>query len=210
MTLLNLVPFIVTATLLTMAPGLDTAIVLRSATTNGARAGALTALGVAAGCLCWGTAAAFGLGAVMQTQPLLFEAMRWAGVLYLGWLGANLLLDPRRAFAFEGTVQNNNPVALASIRRGFLTNILNPKVGLFYLTLLPQFVPHDGGRGDAFELACIHVIIAMMWFLTVSALTGVIARWLRQPTVASQLDRLTGGVFIVFALQLGLSTGLQH
>jgi len=206
----SLLPFIVTATLLTMAPGLDTAIVLRSATSNGARAGALTALGVATGCLCWGTAAAFGLGAVIQAQPMLFEVMRWAGVLYLCWLGGCLLLDPRRAFIADGAAESTDPDALASLRCGFLTNILNPKVGLFYLTLLPQFVPRDGGSGDAFKLACIHVLIALTWFLTVSALTGAIRFWLRQPSVASRLDRLTGSVFLVFALQLGLSAGLQH
>lgn len=206
----GLLPFIVTATLLTMAPGLDTAVVLRSATTDGARAGALTALGVATGCLCWGTAAAFGLGAVMHSQPLLFEALRWGGVVYLGWLGTKLLLDPRRAFFFEGTPEAPDPVAFASLRRGFLTNILNPKVGLFYLTLLPQFVPQNGGSGEAFRLACVHVVIALTWFLTLSALTGAIRSWLRRPSIAGHLDRLTGSVFLVFALQLGLSAGLHH
>jgi threonine/homoserine/homoserine lactone efflux protein len=206
----GLLPFVVTAALLTMAPGLDTAMVLRSATADGPRSGALTAFGVAAGCLCWGTAAAFGLGALMHAHPTLFEGLRWGGVVYLGWIGGRLLLDPRRVFAFSGPTHIQTPSVFAAVRRGFVTNILNPKVGLFYLTLLPQFIPRDGGSRDAFMLACVHVIIALTWFLTLSALTGSVRRWLRQPSVASRLDQLTGGVFIVFALQLSLSAGLPR
>jgi threonine/homoserine/homoserine lactone efflux protein len=206
----GLLPFVVTAALLTMAPGLDTAIVLRSATTDGPKAGVLTAFGVAVGCLCWGTAAAFGLGALMHAHPTIFDALRWVGVIYLGWIGGRLLLDPRRAFAFDDTPEVRTPAAFASVQRGFVTNVLNPKVGLFYLTLLPQFVPRDGGSEDAFTLACVHVAIALCWFLTLAALTGSIRPWLRQPSVASRLDRLTGGVFIMFALQLGTTAGIHH
>lgn len=200
----NLPLFLGTAAILTMAPGLDTAIVLRTAATGGARQGAFASLGIAIGCLCWGAAAAFGLGALLKTWPLLFDMLRTAGAIYLAWLGGRLLLHPRRAFELDdsavGTVQSRS-----AIRTGFVTNILNPKVGLFYLTLLPQFVPHGGSGWHAFGLASLHVLIAFAWFLFLSALTGGIRPWLRRPSVMGALDRVTGGIFVLLGLQLTLT-----
>jgi threonine/homoserine/homoserine lactone efflux protein len=207
----GLAAFVVTATLLTMVPGLDTATVLRSAAGDGTRSGIFTAVGVAIGCLCWGVAAAFGLGALMHAQPRLFDMVRWTGAIYLCWIGFRLLSNPGRAFVLEELVATFAPprAALPSVRRGFLTNITNPKVGLFYLTLLPQFVPRGGGRTDAVVLACIHVAIALGWFVTLAILTGGIRPWLRKPSVMITLDRTTGIVFVLLALQIGVTTSLR-
>jgi threonine/homoserine/homoserine lactone efflux protein len=206
----SLSAFLVAATLLTMAPGLDTAMVLRVAATDGSRQGAFTALGIAIGCLCWGAATAFGLGALIEAWPLAFEVLRWVGALYLAWFGTRLLLNPRRAIAIvETRPLPSTAVALGSVGRGFATNILNPKVGLFYLTLLPQFVPESGKGSDAFMLACIHVVIALVWFVAVAVLTGGIRPLLRRPGTVRLLDRVTGGIFVLLALQLGLSSALD-
>lgn len=197
--------FVVTATVLTMAPGLDTAMVLRSAAVDGAARGVATAVGVSIGCLCWGSAAVLGLSALLQAWPLAFTALKWGGAAYLGWFGLQLLLHPRQAFAPSGEVGAGAPAVgiEKALRRGYVTNILNPKVGLFYLTLLPQFVPHAGaGRGYAFLLACTHVGIALAWFVVLATITGAIRPWLRRPGVVPALDRCTGGIFIVLGLQL--------
>jgi threonine/homoserine/homoserine lactone efflux protein len=200
----NFTAFVATATVLTMAPGLDTAMVLRSAAVDGAARGVATAVGVAIGCLCWGSAAVLGLSALLQGWPLAFAALKWGGA-YLGWLGLQLLMHPRRTFAASGDAgADAQATGLdVSVRRGFATNILNPKAGLFYLTLLPQFVPHAAkGYGYALLLACTQAGIALAWFVLLATITGAIRPWLRRPGVVPALDRFTGGIFVLLGLQL--------
>lgn len=199
----NIVAFVITATVLTMAPGLDTAMVLRSALGHGARHGLATAAGIATGCLCWGTAAALGLSALLQAWPLAFLLLKWGGAGYLLWLGGQLLVCPRRAIVPGESADTASPAYGTSLLRGFSTNMLNPKVGLFYVTLLPQFVPPaTAGSGYAIRLACGAAAIAFLWFVLLATMTGVIRPWLRRPKVARWLDRVTGGVFIVLGYQL--------
>jgi len=194
--------FLVTATLLTMVPGLDTAMVLRSTTADGPRAGMGTACGIAIGCLCWGATAAFGLAALLDAWPLAFELLRWCGAAYLGWLGLKFLLHPRAVLAADGEANGAGTIA-AAIRRGFTTNILNPKVGAFYLTLLPQFVPAGAtAQGYALFLAAMHGMIVMIWFCVLAALTGGIRPWIRRPGVVPALDRVTGGILVLLGIQL--------
>lgn len=194
--------FLATAVVLTIIPGLDTAIVLRSAAAHGVRHGAFTACGIAVGCMCWGTAAIFGLGAVLAAWPLAFEAMRWAGAGYLAWLGASLILYPRRTFAGDEDGSAQPCTAFGSVACGYMTNILNPKVGLFYLTLLPQFVPAGAPADHALRFVLAHVAIALVWFVLLGMLTGGIRPWLRQPATMTGLDRATGGIFLLLGLQL--------
>ncbi|MFD1951502.1 LysE family translocator [Sphingomonas arantia] len=206
----NLTAFLATAALLTMAPGLDTALVLRSAAADGLRHGALTAVGIAAGCLCWGTAAAFGLNSLLQAWPLAFDGLRWAGALYLGWLGARLLINPRQSLAVDPGAAFPVVNGITAVRRGFMTNVLNPKVGLFYLTLLPQFVPDDTvGGGYALVLACLHVLIALIWFSLLSILTQGLQFWLRRPGTMRRLDRLTGCAFVALGAHMTLTAGFS-
>lgn len=201
--------FLGTAAILTVVPGLDTALVLRAASADGWRHGALTAVGIALGCLCWGIGAAFGLNGLLQAWPLAFEALRWTGALYLGWLGARLLVNPRLTFdAAHGPAASHSDASV-SVLRGFTTNILNPKVGLFYLTLLPQFVPHGAvGEGYALMLVCLHVVIALAWFLLLSALTQGVRFWLRRPGIVRRLDQITGCIFVALGAQMTLAVAL--
>ncbi len=199
----NIIAFVVTATALTMAPGLDTAMVLRSALANGGRHGALTAVGVGAGCLCWGSAAVLGLSALLQAWPLAFLALKWGGAAYLAWLGAQLLLHPREAIVPGHVATCPSPRYGASIMRGFGTNILNPKVGLFYVSFLPQFVPRtEIGSNYAFWLACSAAGIALVWFTLLATITAAIRPWLKSARVAKALDRMTGGVFLILGFKL--------
>lgn len=216
MTYDTLLAFLGTATILTMAPGLDTAMVLRTAAVEGPRHGAAAALGIGLGCLCWGSAAAFGVGTLFAAFPMVFVMLKWAGAAYLGWLGVNLLLAPRRAFSTAGAATSPAPApgfALGSAlghaaRRGFMTNILNPKVGLFYLTLLPQFVPEGGeAGGSAFALALAHVAIATGWFILLAVATGLIRPALQRPQVMAGLDRVTGMVLILLGFHISLASG---
>jgi threonine/homoserine/homoserine lactone efflux protein len=203
----SLLAFGLAATLLTITPGLDTAMVLRSAVAGGPRQAIATAIGIGLGCLAWGAAVALGLGIVLTASTLAYTVLKWAGAAYLQWLGMNLVFRPRSGMTDETT----SPVVPLSrsgaMRRGFLTNLLNPKIGVFYVTFLPQFVPAGSNVGlFSFALACIHVTLGTAWFAVLIAATAPLNRQMRRPSVVRMLDRLTGGVFIGFGMKLALSS----
>lgn len=200
-----LIAFLAAAAVLTVTPGVDTAMVLRLAATSGARSAAFAALGVAIGCLAWGMAVSLGLGVLLLTSPVAYTVLKWAGSVYLLWLGAKLLLRPRQALAI-GEERIRTTADSQALGIGFLTNILNPKIGVFYVTFLPQFIPaHAGVALYSFALTCIHVAMGVLWFGIVIAAMAPLGRWLRQPRVVKTLDRLTGGVLVAFGLKLALS-----
>lgn len=199
-----LIAFALAAGLLTITPGLDTALVLRTAAVEGPKRAALAGLGVVAGCLVWGAAVALGLGALLAASQLAFTALKWAGAAYLVWLGLNLILRPRDRFDLAGGPAGAGD-GLAWLRRGFLTNLLNPKVGVFYVSFLPQFLPQGAPAAPfIFLLAALHGVMGLAWFAALIAATQPIAGALRKPAVVRWLDRLTGGVFLGFGLRLAL------
>ncbi|WP_369751238.1 LysE family translocator [Novosphingobium sp. AP12] len=196
--------YLATATLLTMTPGLDTVMVLRTSGAEGFRNGALAALGIGCGCLCWGSATALGLGALLAASPAAFMALKLFGAAYLAWLGVNFLMHPRGSVEAIPAGAEDASGARA-FRRGFSTNILNPKVGIFYLTLLPQFVPHGAvSAWLSLQLAGAHVAIALCWFIILAGLAGTVGPYLRRPQIVRWVDRATGGVFVGFGIQLTL------
>jgi threonine/homoserine/homoserine lactone efflux protein len=198
-----LIAFTAAATLLTLTPGLDTAIVLRTAAVEGPRKAAAAALGVVTGCLTWGVAVALGLGALLGASAAAYTVIKWAGAAYLLWLGANLLLRPRERFEFDKAA---TPTRGGSWwRRGLLTNLLNPKVGVFYVSFLPQFTP-AGVAPTPFIvlLAAIHAVLGLIWFAVLIGATTPLKAWLQRRAVVRWLDRITGGVFVGFGLRLAL------
>jgi threonine/homoserine/homoserine lactone efflux protein len=200
----SLAAYVAAAGLLTLTPGLDTALVLRAAAVEGPRRAGLAAVGIVTGCLVWGAAVALGLGVLLAASTLAFTALKWAGAAYLLWLGLNLILKPRTALDLSA-----GPPAgdgdFAWMGRGFLTNLLNPKIGVFYISFLPQFLP--AGVQPApfiFLLAAIHAALGLAWFACIIAATRPIAGILNRAAVVRWLDRLTGGVFLGFGLRLAL------
>jgi threonine/homoserine/homoserine lactone efflux protein len=203
-----LIAFTLAAALLTVTPGLDTALVLRTAGVEGARQALLAGLGICAGCLAWGAAVAVGLGALLTVSELAYTALRWVGAVYLLWLGFSMLRQARGGLAVEdgaGTL----PAAEGRrwFARGFLTNLLNPKVGVFYVTFLPQFVPAGTpATGFMLLLAAIHALLGVVWFAALVAATRPLGRLLRRAAVVRALDRVTGGILIAFGLRLALES----
>ena len=199
--------FTLAASLLTITPGLDTALVLRTAAVEGPRRAALAGVGIGAGCLVWGAAVAFGLGALLQASSLAFTALKWAGAAYLVWLGVGLILKPRDRFEMETA----GPAATgqtAWMRRGFLTNLMNPKIGVFYISFLPQFLAKGVAPAPfMLLLAGIHALLGLLWFAALIAATRPIAGALKKAGVVRWLDRITGGVFLGFGLKLALTRG---
>lgn len=202
----SLLSFLVAIIILTLTPGFDTALVLRTSAANGWKKALVTAFGISMGCLVWGVAVGFGLGALLLASEMAYNLLKLAGAAYLLWLGMGLLLKPRTDF---------NPQLAASAKprgyrsfftKGLLGNLLNPKVGVFYVTFLPQFIP--AGASVALwssGMAFTHVIIGTLWSGVLIASTQYFADKLRQPLVMKVMDRLTGCVFIGFAARLALS-----
>lgn len=200
----TLLAFTLAAAVLTLTPGLDTAMVLRTAASEGAKPARHAAFGIVGGCLLWGALVAIGLGTLLAASPRLFLLLKWAGAAYLAFLGLGLIVRPHGLGPGE-VPRADRPNG--AFRRGFLTNILNPKVGVFYLTFLPQFIPLDvNAMGFSFLLALIHVGLSLAWFSIIIAATAPISRLLADANIAKTLDRVAGGVFMGFALRLALSS----
>jgi threonine/homoserine/homoserine lactone efflux protein len=198
----SLIAFTLAAALLTVTPGLDTALVLRTAAADGARRAFAASLGICLGCLAWGALVAVGLGVLLQASELAYLALKWIGAAYLLYLGLKLLLTRREA---EGG--DPEPERRANwFLRGLLTNLLNPKVGAFYVSFLPQFIPAGASvPSTTLALAAIHAGLGLLWFLLLIGATRPLAGILRNPALVRGLDRATGGVLIFFGLRLAFS-----
>lgn len=196
--------FTAAAGVMTITPGLDTALVLRTAVAEGGRRAFLAGLGVSCGVLSWGVLASIGLGAVLAVSQLAYDALRIAGAAYLLYLGIRLIWRPRRAP--QTLAEAPAPRIESGARwfmRGLFTNLLNPKVGVFYVTFLPQFIPAEVNV-VAFSamLAAIHAVQGTLWFGGLILATRPLARFLARPAVLAWLDRVTGGIFILFGARL--------
>jgi threonine/homoserine/homoserine lactone efflux protein len=202
----SLMAFIAAASILTATPGVDTAIVLRTSITDGKPSAVMAALGVALGCLIWGAAVSLGLGALLHASALAYDVTKFAGAAYLVWMGLKLVLNPRGEFeSQDGAVSSRN--GWEAFRRGLLANLLNPKVGVFYVTFLPQFVPANASVANfSFFLACIHVFLTLAWFGVLIVATMPLSRFLRQPLAMKALDRIAGGVLVAFGIKLATSS----
>ncbi|ERM06739.1 lysine transporter LysE [Pantoea agglomerans Tx10] len=201
----TLFSFLFAITILTLTPGFDTALVLRSAVAQGAKRASVTALGITLGCLVWGVAVGFGLGALLLASEMAYNLLKWLGASWLLYLGLKLLLKPRQA-AIDSQQPALQQGYLACFSRGLLGNLLNPKVGIFYVSFLPQFIP----AGASVALWCslmalAHMLLGLIWNAVLIGGSHYFAGHLRKPRVLKVMDRLTGCVFIGFAAKLALS-----
>jgi threonine/homoserine/homoserine lactone efflux protein len=205
----SLVAFVLAAGLLTITPGFDTALVLRTSTIEGARKAVFAALGIGVGCVSWGAAVALGLGALLAASQLAYDVLKWAGAAYLAWLGFQLIRKPRTDFSpglSAGSLASASDHS-SWFWKGLLGNLLNPKVGVFYVSFLPQFVPTGVPvPGYTFMLAMIHVVLGAIWCAALILASQPLVWALRRPKVIKTLDRLTGCVFIGFGAKLALSS----
>lgn len=198
-----LIPYLIAISILTITPGLDTTLIIRTATLEGKMKAFQAALGINLGCIVWGVLVACGLGALLMTSDLAFNALKWIGAIYLTWLGLNLLLKPRSELASL----NNSAVTRQNwFMKGFWGNLLNPKVGIFYISFLPQFIPQSASPVIwTMSLVMIHVVIGLIWSIFLIAAMQSISAYLKQPKFIRYMDRVTGSIFILFALKLALS-----
>ena len=204
-----LVSFALVAALLTVIPGLDTALVLRAAISRGRGYAFATAVGINTGALIWGIAAAVGASALLATSEVGYRALTLAGAAYMVWLGASMIWKSLRRPAPHSV--GNSPAISSTLWHGWLvgvgTNLLNPKVGVFYLATIPLFIP--AGTPPLLMgvlLALVHTALGFVWFTAIIVGTGFASRWLKSARVTKIVDRITGGVLIGF----GATLALQH
>lgn len=212
--------FALVAALLTITPGVDTALVIRNTLSGGRGCGLRTSVGVCCGVVAWGVLSAAGVSAVLTASRAAYDVLRVAGAAYLLLLGVRTLLATRRSHAPGGVVPGGGvspaggphrvdaaPLAQAraAFRAGMLTNLLNPKVGVFYVTLLPQFIPAGAPvLPSSLLLAGIHAAEGIVWLTGVTLAVSRARAVMQRPSVRRGLERVTGLVLIGFGARVAL------
>ena len=198
--------FAVFAALITIIPGLDTMLVVRTAAVGGRRAGIASGLGIGLGCLCWAAAGGLGITALLTASRIGYDVLRWAGAGYLCYLGARAIVRRREAagpIKAGGTAPARG--AWSAFRVGLATELLNPKVGVFYISVLPQFLPHGAAPLLAsVALGAVHMVEGLAWFTVLSFVVGRASGLLGRPRVRRALDQISGVVFIGFGVRLAI------
>jgi RhtB (resistance to homoserine/threonine) family protein len=192
------------AALLVITPGADMALVAKNGLAHGRRAAITTAFGVCLGGLIWTLAAAFGIAAFVRSSQTAFNTLRIAGAVYLLYLGLCAIWKTRRRGEFEEPgrerVVRSSRIAF---RQGVFSNLLNPKLAVFFTSLLPQFIePGQSVFARSILLGGILESIAIVWLVFYSCLVARMGTVLRRPGVRRWLDRLTGSVLVAFGLRL--------
>lgn len=202
----HLALFIVSGLLLNLTPGQDTLYIVGRSVSQGKRAGVMSVLGIVAGTMVHTVAAAFGLSAILATSAYAFAVVKWAGAAYLVYLGARMLMQRVSAIAAGPSLHHDSDWVI--FRSGLLTNVLNPKVALFFLAFLPQFVaPEAAGRVVPFLfLGAVFVFNGGLWCLCLVWLSALMSRRFRErPSSGTWLKRATGAIFIGLGLKLAAS-----
>ena len=198
--------FIISGLLLNVTPGPDTAYIVGRSVQLGWRGGAAAALGIGAGCLVHVLAASLGISALLAASSMAFTAVKWAGAAYLCLIGVKMLLS--RPLAPEEVAPRREAISLSQVfRQGALTNILNPKVALFFLAFLPQFVAADSPRKAAafLLLGLIFVFNGTLWCLGVAAFAARAAGRIRQSGQALRwINRALGGLFVYLGVRVAM------
>lgn len=199
--------FLVAVFLLNVTPGPDTAYIVGRSVAQGRGAGIVSALGISAGCIVHTLACAFGLTALLAASATAFTVVKFAGAIYLIYLGVRLIFTKPGADAPAATEQK--PKSLRQLfTQGFITNVLNPKVVLFFVSFFPQFVAADSPHKVLAFLALglVFILMSTVWNCFVAWIAGsVTQRFSGKPGVKRWLDRGVGGAFVGLGVKLATS-----
>ncbi|SAL55992.1 LysE type translocator [Caballeronia udeis] len=200
----NFLLFLAASIAITAAPGPDNLQVLARGISQGRAAGLVAALGFAAGISFHTTLAALGVAALLKSSPMAFEAVKLAGAAYLVWIGIKAIRSKGLSTAHERPSQ---PLAVV-FRQSVIGNLLNPKVTLFFIVFLPQFVNPNGAQSvmlQMFELGGVFMLQTVLVFSVFGVAAGMIGAYLkRSPKVGVWLDRLAGATFIGLGIRVAL------
>jgi threonine/homoserine/homoserine lactone efflux protein len=198
--------FLVTAILLNLAPGPDTAYILGRSIAQGREAGIASALGISAGTILHTCAVALGLSAILATSAVAFGVIKLLGGTYLIFLGIKMILERSGELSLPSNFRRRTTAA--AFRQGVLTNVLNPKVALFFIAFLPQFVdPASGAKVFAFLfLGLTFVTTGTIWCLILAWFASAFSKRLRtNRTVAQWLNRTAGALFVFLGMRLAIA-----
>nr|WP_256488912.1 LysE family translocator [Dyella lutea] len=187
-----------------LTPGLDTFYILARSGREGHTVGLGAALGINAGCVVHTLAAVLGLSAILMTSAVAFSILKYLGAAYLVWIGLRMLLARQTA---RSPTETRGRGFVAAFRQGMLTNVLNPKVALFYLAFLPQFIVPHATRPQLglLLLGLSFIATGLTWTLVLAMMGSRIHRLLLQrPRIGTWMDRVCGGVLLGFGLRLAL------
>jgi RhtB (resistance to homoserine/threonine) family protein len=208
MHILNFEAFLIAITILTLTPGLDTALVIRNSSRSGHIDGCVTSLGICLGLFVHAMFSALGISAILLQSAELFQLVKWIGAAYLIWLGVTSL---------RAIYKGNNKIAISeeeqtifssrrSLREGFLSNVLNPKTAIFYLAFLPQFIDLNYSPIlQSFTMASIHFLIAMIWQCSLAFAINSAKKLFKSSAMISWMEGVTGVVLILLGAKLLLS-----
>jgi threonine/homoserine/homoserine lactone efflux protein len=204
-TWIALLSFTATGALITISPGPDSLLVLRTSVAAGPRSAAMAAAGICAGLSAWALAAAFGVSAILAASTPLYQLLKAAGAAYLCWLGVRIIRQSMNKEPREESLEFPSRTPLRWFSVGLFTNLLNPKVGALYISLLPQFVPEGAAAGPfTLALAIIHILEGAIWFFVLIVATLPLSRWLVHPPVRHAIDRSTGVILIGLGVRLAI------
>jgi threonine/homoserine/homoserine lactone efflux protein len=193
------IAFLAISALVIVTPGQDTALTIRNALLGGRRAALFTALGVSAGQALWALASAVGVAALLAASEPVFLALRLAGAAYLVWLGVQALVSALRRRNPELVHECTNLPARVAFRQGILSNLGNPKMAAFFLSLLPQF---GSSFGALLALGLVFSCLTLMWLTAYGAAVARAGDFLRRSRVRRALDAAVGAVLVALGLRI--------
>jgi threonine/homoserine/homoserine lactone efflux protein len=196
------------AAVLTITPGTDMALLAKNVFTRGRKGSSATIAGICSGLFVHATASALGLSAILAESARAFEIVKWAGAAYLFYLGIRALMRAWKESSPVSLERSQSPTLKnvtwrASYFEGLFTNLLNPKVALFYLTFLPQFIaPGDPVLRISLLLACLHVAMSVVWLMIYSSALLKLNAALTRSGVRRSIEAVTGGLLMALGARL--------
>lgn len=200
--------FLILSLFVVMSPGIDTALITKTTILLGKKAGFKMAFGISTGSLIHTCAAALGLSALLLKSAMAFEVVKFLGAAYLLYLGIQAFwLTREKKQDHKGqrieTDQQNTKKLSSPYKQGLLSNALNPKVAIFFLTFLPQFInPKTNAMNQLFIMGFVYTLFAITWFLVYVYFVNYFRKWLLTPKTKKIMERMTGAVLIGFGLNL--------
>lgn len=205
----QLLAFMGVVQLAVMSPGPDFAVTVRNSAVSGRAMGMMTVFGISVGIFVWAVSAALGVAALLAASATAYTVVKLAGAAYLLFIGVRAVRAAMRgeySAPPAGAGDRDGPGLWTGFRQGLLCNVLNPKAAVFYVALMPQFLPHSPDAADTLMLSLIAVALTAGWFLTVANVVGVLRQVFNRPAVRRRIDGVTG----VVLLGLGLKLAADH
>ena len=201
----QVIAFTVVAAALALTPGADTMLVIKNTLHSGKQAGWATTLGILSGTLFHALVSALGISVIIAQSEFMFQLIKVAGAGYLIWLGIQTLRSIRHAG--DSVTDHKRKRLRNSFNEGLITNLLNPKVAIFYIAFLPQFIsPGDPVLAKSILLACIHNVMSLLWLGGLALALGSGRNWIQRRPVRNWLSAMSGSILIGLGLHLALES----